>query len=113
MVGPGDLGQTLGPQKPKIGTVEVADLLNCRADMRVRQASLPPPLSPTTGSPTSKVTAGLSQCFLRLYYAPGPWLRCMHLGSSRSFLPSPGLCPLTPWTLIDGQAFPDSLVFSS
>ena len=38
---------------------------------------------------------------------------CMHLGSSCSFLPSPGLCPLTPWTLVDGQVFTDSLVFSS
>lgn len=38
---------------------------------------------------------------------------CMHLEALQGFLPSPGLCPLTPWTLVDGQAFTDSLVFSS
>ena len=87
--GTGDRGQTLGPQKPTIGTVEVADLLNCRADMRPRQASLPPILSPSTESPTPKVTTGPSQCFLRPYYVPGPWLRCAcTLAALAAFFPA-------------------------
>ena len=112
--GPGDRGQTLGPPEAEDGHLGGGRPPHPQGKHETK-AGLPPGpnLSPSTGSPTTKAHNRSQQVFSEALLCAGALAEvCVHLGSSCSFLPSPGLCPLTPGTLVHGQAFTDSLVSS-